>query len=579
MRDNDLRVIDLERREQIRLSNDGEPGVVFNAATDWVYWEEIWGRRTAGHWWNRDGSRLAYYHFDDREVPVYTLLDTRSLYPELERQRYPKAGETLPRVEIRVADLESGRTVRLATEDGNSGDVYLARVHWHPDGRRLAVERLNRRQDQLDVLLCDSSDGSCRKLVTQTWPTWVNLGDDFVFLRDGRFFWSSEESGWRQLYLYDADGLTRLRLTPDNWAVTSLEAVHESEGWFLYTAHSTGPLGAAERHVFMGTYKGETPNVRRLTTTPGWHGATVSIRGHWVDSWSDSATPFRQTIRHLRDNDRLDLPRREPKYDLSRLPRWEYLTLPGPESQKLPAALLKPAGFESGRKYPALMYHYGGPGSQAVENRWNSSRPRFLWHLMMAERGYAVLVVDNEGSTFFGKHGEDKLHRRFGEIELAAQLAGAEYLAGLDWVDETRIGLWGWSGGGTNTLYSMLRRPGVWKAAMAGAPVSDWRYYDAIWTERYLGRPHENVAGYKASAVLTYAAGLEDDLLLVHGTADDNVHPQNTLNLARAFIEAGVQFELGLYPGARHSLQTFTEEGRRHVFERMTAFFDRHLRE
>jgi dipeptidyl-peptidase-4 len=222
------------------------------------------------------------------------------------------------------------------------------------------------------------------------------------------------------------------------------------------------------------------------------------------------------------------------------------------------------------------MYHYGCPGSQVVENRWAGGQ-RFLWHILMAERGYVVFSVDHEGSLFFGKAGEDKLHRRFGEVELAAQLAGASYLAGLPWVDAARIGLWGWSGGGAHTLYCLAKRPGVWKAGLSGAPVTDWRYYDAIWIERYLGCPRDNAAGYESSAPLTWAAAIADELLVVHGTADDNVHPQNTINLVEALVEAGVRFELALYPNAKHSLDSFTEKARRHLFERMTAFFDRHL--
>jgi dipeptidyl-peptidase-4 len=219
------------------------------------------------------------------------------------------------------------------------------------------------------------------------------------------------------------------------------------------------------------------------------------------------------------------------------------------------------------------MYHYGGPGSQVVSDRWESRRA--LWHKLMAERGYAVLELDNLASLFFGKRGEDRLHRRFGEVNLAAQLAGVAFLRTQAFADPERIGLWGWSGGGSSTLYCILNRPGIWRAAVAGAPVTSWRLYDTIWTERYLDRPQDNQEGYRASSALTYARRLADPLLIVHGTGDDNVHPQNTLVLAERLVGAGRPFEDAVYPREKHA---FEDPAARHFHERMTAFFDRHLR-
>ena len=256
----------------------------------------------------------------------------------------------------------------------------------------------------------------------------------------------------------------------------------------------------------------------------------------------------------------------------SALPAWRFFQIDGADGAKLPAAILEPLG-DDGTKAPAIMYHYGGPASQVVANRW-STRGRALWHKMMAQRGYAVLLVDNPGSNYFGKRGEDLLHRRFGEINLAAQLAGAAYLKGLDSIDPDRIGLWGWSGGGANTLYSILRSPGTWAAGMSGAPVTDWQLYDAIWTERYLDHPQDNEAGYRSSSAITHADRLATPLLVVHGTGDDNVHPQNTLALLNELVKNGTPVEVAIYPRQKHGFRGISS---RHFYERMTEFFERYL--
>ncbi len=579
VRGQDLYWMALASGKEKALTRDGKEGQIFNGLTDWVYWEEIHGRSSKGFWWSGDSQRLAYYRFDDREVPTYPLLDSMPLYPTIKHQRYPKAGETNPKVRVGVIDItkKKSKTVWLDTHpsEGEGSDIYLARVTWMPDHRHVAIQRLNREQNRLDLLRCSVADGSCTTLLTDTAETWINLGDELRFLADGRFIWSTEESGWRHLYLHAANGDRIRPVTQGQWSVTSLDALDEKGDRVLFTAPASPSAGYLHREVYAASL-GETMEITPLTKTAGWHGALVAPGAqHWLHTVSDTKQPPVRKIVNAEGRKVAEVPAgTPPTFDPAQLPEWELHFIWGLSGSRLPARLLKPAHMEEGKKYPVIMYHYGCPASQIVVNRWGGGRD--LWHMMMAQRGYVILQVDNTASAFFGKRGEDKAHRLFGPINLSAQESGVEFLKTLPFVDIDRIGIWGWSGGGSNTLAALLAKPGMWKAGVAGAPVTDWRLYDTIWTERYLDHPKDNPEGYKQSSPVTHAANLKDHLLIVHGTADDNVHPQNTLVMSEAFIKAGVPFEQAIYPGQKHG---FRAKSSRHFYERMTEFFDRWLGE
>jgi dipeptidyl-peptidase-4 len=583
VRDHDLWVRDLAAGKEMRLTKDGKEGSILNGETDWVYWEEIWGRKAHGHWWGPDSRRIAFCQFDETEVGSYPMVDFMPRYPEVTWQKYPLPGGKNSVVRIGILDVTDHRTVWMKT---GGKDAYLVRAHWTPAGDGLAIQRLSREQDRLDLMLCDPDSGKCRTILTEKWPTWVNVGDDLAFLEDGRFIWGSDGSGWRQLSLHDAEGKLIRKLSPDGWSVTSLDAVNEKKGWIMATAFATEGMGAAQRHVLRIPLEGapaaegtstEPSGFEILTELPGWNTALVaSGSGNWLHTWSDADTPPRRAVRGP------DLTRPVPlpglpwqSYDPAVLPRWRFFTIETSSGARLPARALGPLEQENGEKRPVIMYHYGGPGSQVVVNR-SRGRGLDLWHKMMAQKGYVILNVDNEASAFFGKHGEDRQHRRLGEVNLKAQLAAVEFLKGLPFVDGERIGLWGWSGGGTATLYCLLNRQGVWRAGVAVAPVTDWKLYDSIWTERYLDSPSDNPYGYADSSPTTYAANLKDALLIVHGTADDNVHPQNTLVMIRKFLDKEVPFEDAIYPRQKHG---FRSVAYRHFYRRLTRFFDEHLGE
>ncbi|HEX5718218.1 MAG TPA: DPP IV N-terminal domain-containing protein [Thermoanaerobaculia bacterium] len=563
VRDFDLHVLDLETGRETALTKDGEENVFLNGTTDWVYWEEIWNRETAGYWWSPDSRSIAYYRFDEREVPAHALIDEIPRTPAVRWQKYPKPGETNPKVRIGVIGAEGGKTVWMSTGDEDS---YLARVAWTGDA--VAIQRLNRDQTRLDLLRCKADDGACSPLLTENRPTWINLGNDLRFLDDGRFVWGSEGDGWRRLYLHDRDGKLVRPITPEGWGIASLEKV--VDGGAIVIAYRTEGMGPADRQVYRAGLDRES--WEPLAAEPGTHEAIVASNGNWVHTWHDADTPPKSEVRTASGT--LPLPYTAPSgYDPAALPKWEYLFIPGPKGVRFPARMLKPAGFDPSRRYPVLMYHYGGPTSQVVVNRWDTRR-RDLWQKKMAQSGFVVLNLDNGSSVFFGKTGEDRDHRRFGPANLEAQLAGVEYLKTLGWADAARIGIWGWSGGGYHTLYALLHAPGVWKAGMAGAPVTDWNLYDSIWTERYLDTPQDNPEGYRESSVTTYAEKLKDRLLIVHGFADDNVHPQNTVVFIDKLVKAGIPYEDAFYPGQAHS---FRRAAQRHWYARMTEFFERTL--
>lgn len=577
VRDNDLWLYDLTSSQETRLTEDGAEGLISNGKTDWVYWEEIWGRKQVGHWWSPDGSRIAYYRFDETAVGEYPLVDYGPTYPTITRQRYPKAGEVNPTVQIGVLDFGSGETRWLISNADD--DSYLGRVDWLPDGSALAIQRLDRDQERLELLRCPvgvaiaAAGQTCTTLLTETSETWVNLTEDLRFLADGRFLWTSEASGWNELWLHDASGARLRKLTPEGWTTSGVDGFVPSSETAVWTGYETSGLGASHRTVFAQPLSSEIA-VRLSTreTTAAATAAPATGRVAIVESRADS--PHSARVVDLAGETLGQLPTRAPTgYDPRKLPRWKFFTIPGPDGIALPAQMLEPAKISGLTKHPVIQYHYGGPASQVVSDSWDA-RGRGLWHKLMAERGYGVLLVDNAGSNYFGKRGADRLHRRFGEVNLAAQQAAVDYLGTLRWADIERIGLWGWSGGGSNTLYSILNSPGTWRAAVSGAPVTNWRFYDSIWTERYLDHPSDNAEGYRDSSAVTYAAALEDALLIVHGTADDNVHPQNTLVMAAELIAAQRPFDLAIHPGQKHG---FKGADTRHFYEQMTRFFDREL--
>jgi len=557
--DHDLWLMAVAGGKPRRLTSGGTE-LVRNAELDWVYPEEL-GLSTA-YWWSPDSRRIAYLQFDLRGVMSYPHADLTGLRPVAEAQRFPQAGTPNPKVRLGVVAATGGRTRWLA-EAGP--DDLMGRVDWMADSATLAVIRLNRVQNRMRLETVQAGGGRAREVLAETDPWWVNLKDDYRFLDSGELLWGSDRSGFRHLYLGRQQDLKPV--TSGEWEVTDVACADKVKRRVFYLSTESGPL---ERQLWSIGFDGS--DKKRLSAEKGTH--SVSFAGdcsRYVGTHSSvteppkmsvfTATGVLEAVVRDRDSEVLD------KY---RLVPSEFLTVPAKDGAQFRARLLKPAGFVAGKQYPAVVMVYGGPHAQRVVDRWSG----LDWEQALAQKGFVVWLLDNRGSAFRGHEWEGKLYRRFGKQELEDQLEGIEYLKSQGFVDANRIGIYGWSYGGFLTLYSLLNAPAQFKAGIAGAPVTDWRQYDTVYTERYLGLPAENEANYKASSPVNQAGKLESALLLVHNFEDDNVLFQHTLRMMEALQNAGKPFELMLYPQKAHAV---TGSPRKHMLEGMTAFFELHL--
>ncbi len=565
----DLWAVNVTAGQEKQLTHGGREELR-NGQLDWVYPEEL-DIRTA-YWWSPDSSQIAYLQMDEQPVTKYPLVNFLSYTGETETMRYPIAGDANPIVRVGVVPVAGAAASATAAnsrwiDTGRDTNIYIARVDWLRDSKRLAIQRLNRQQNKLELLFADAADGRSQVALTEEDKYWINLHDDLYFFTDGqRFLWSSERDGFRHLYLYDLSGKLLKQVTRGAWEVTGLAGVDEKRRAIYFTATEKSPI---ERHLYRVSL--DDGALGRVTREDGTHGINMAPdAAHYVDTYSNAMTPPRQELAQA-DGTRVAVVNENKVAELAAyaLQPVEFFTVPGADGTPLEAMIIKPAGFDPSKKYPALVHLYGGPHGQVVRNAWGSSN--FLWHQMMAQKGFLIFAVDNRGMAARGHAFETPLFHRMGQVELADQLAGVSYLKALPYVDGARIGIWGWSYGGYMTCYAMLNAPEVFKAGFAGAPVTDWRQYDTIYTERYMGLPKDNAEGYKNSSPVTHAAKLKGKLLIAAGTDDDNVHFANTVELSEQFIQAGRYAEIQIYPGRGHGISD--RPARLHLFRRVTQFF------
>jgi len=546
VRDNDLFVSEFASDREWRITRDGSDDII-NGTSDWVYEEEL-GLRDAFRI-SPDGRRIAFWRLDQSRIEPFYLIDETPLYPEIVPVRYPKAGTPNSEVRIGVAEIETGETQWI--ELGDETEIYVARMGFANSSGRLWLTRLNRHQNRLDLMVSDVESGESLIIFTDSDSAWVDQHEPLWFDDGERFLYLSDRHGYAQLFVFDSQGFPVRKLTTDPWDVTAVHGVDEERGVVFFSGVGEGPL---QRHVYRIDLDGH--NLRRLTTEPGTHVASFDpTLTHFVDTYSRAGVPPVQTlrssdgevIRTVASNDVLRarvaaLGLREP----------EFMEVPGGDGGHLNAYVIKPPHFDSSRAYPLLMYVYGGPGSQTVTDAWGGDR--YLWHQMLAQQGYLVASVDNRGTGARGAEFKKATYLNLGRYESEDQIAAARHFGSLDYVDPARIGIWGWSYGGYMSSLAAMRGGTVFRAAISVAPVTDWRLYDTIYTERYMRTPRENPDGYRLGAPVTYADSLEASLLVVHGTGDDNVHSQQTTWLINALENANKQFDMRVYPNKTHSI-------------------------
>src|SRR5579872_182738 len=564
-RDHDLYTVDVANRRETRLTTNGSP-TLLNGELDWVYPEEL--EIGTAFWWSPDSKSIAYLQFDTSREPLFPHEDLLRARPVYEPERYPRAGDPNPDVRLGVISPDAGPT-RWFDLGGTRETNLIARVEWMPDSRHLGVERLNRVQNRLELLSVDTATRAVEPILTESDPFWINIHDDLRFLKNSKeFLWSSERDGFRHLYLYSLDGKESRRLTKGNWEVTEVAGVDESRGIVYYVSSETSPL---ERQLYSVKLNGK--GKKQLTVDPGTHNISMSpVCNIYMDTFSSSRQPIRRTL-HTSDGTLLAVYRDTGRQQMEEydLPATSFVKVKAPDGTLLYARLIKPVGFETGRKYPAIVVVYGGPQAQSVRDEWNGIGQEEYW----AARGFVVWELDNRGSSGRGHAFESAVYHKLGVQELADQRDGIEFLLSLGFVDPGRIGVFGWSYGGFMTLNCLLNAPDLFRAGIAGAPVTDWHNYDTIYTERYMGLPQENVEGYRDTALPPKAMNLRAKLLLVQNIEDDNVLFQNTMQMVSALEQADKPFEMMLYPQKSHGV---TGPLRRHLLETMTAFLERTLK-
>lgn len=580
---NNLYVKDLIAGKTVQITRDGEKNKVINGLPDWVYEEEfspVDGDGMTATRWSPDGSRLAFIRFDERDVPQMQMTWYEGqMYPRYSQFKYPKVGERNSRVSVHLYNVEQGEP--LGQVMGLEADDYVPRIHF-TQSNSLVVTRLNRAQDTLELLLTlenrpmyDEDEKirylATRLLLRETDAAYVDVESDkkLIFLKDGKHFtWMSEHSGHNHLYLYGMDGKPVRPLTKGRYDVTAFYGVDERTGKFYYQTATPTPL---DRQIWEGSLEGGAG--RLLTPPAGTHEATFSPTFEFFTHiWSDANTPpvvsicdrNDDTLRVVTKNERVRKLREE--YGFAKK---QFFKFSLPDGTQLNGWMLKPTQMDSTKKYPVLMDNYGGPGSQTVHNQYDGYLGS--WHQMLVQRGYVVVSVDNRGTGARGRDFKKCTQLQLGKLETEDQIAAARYLGSLPWVDAGRIGIWGWSFGGYLSTSCILKGNDVFRMAMAVAPVTNWKWYDTAYTERYMRTGKDNAKGYEDNSPVNFAHLLRgDNYLICHGIADDNVHWQQTTEMINALIKANKQFETYYYPNRNHGI--YGENATRHLFTKLTEF-------
>jgi len=577
VRERNLYVQNLEDLRIIKLTEDGSDTII-NGTSDWVYEEEFSLRD--GFRWSPNGKFIAYWQFNTEGVRNFHLIDyTKSLYPEITTFKYPKVGETNSACRVGVMRSRGGETRWLDVSDDPRNN-YIPRMEWAENSKTVILQRLNRLQNKNDVMLGNARNGCLRTILTEQDEAWIDVGDDVIWLDDGkRFTWLSERSGWRHLYLISRSGRKVTLLSPGEYDVIDVLSVDQEDDWVYYIASPENPT---RRYLYRAPLDG-SGNVERVTPVDqkGTHRYELSPDSKWAIHTYSSVDeppvvdlvrlPTHARVRVLEDNSQL----RQRISAVKKHPT-EFFRIDIGDGVPLDGWCMKPPDFDPQKKYPLLFYVYGEPAGQTVLDRWAGEK--YLWHLMLAQQGYLVVSVDNRGTPApRGRAWRKCVHRQIGILASADQAAATRaIIKSWSWVDQDRIGIWGWSAGGSMSLNAIFRYPDLYHTAMAIAFVSNQRFYDTIYQERYMGLPDDNEKGYENGSPITFAHQLDGNLLIVHGTGDDNVHYQSCEALINELIKHNKQFSVMVYPGRSHSIKE-GENTKRHLYEVLTRYLKENL--
>mgnify|MGYP001277691261 FL=1 len=559
--ENNLFIKDITNGKETQITNDGKKNQIINGASDWVYEEEF--KLVKGFEWSSDSRTIAYYKFDESHVKEFSMDKFNgSLYPSQEVFKYPKAGEANSTVNILLYSLDSKEKTLIYTEEEYE---YIPRIKWSKDPHILTMIGLNRHQNKLDFILVNSKDGSNNILFSEEDKYYIDIHDNLTFLPNNFFIWTSEKKGYNHIFLKGLDG-SEEQITSGSWEVTSFKGLDSDKMQIFFTSTEDGSIN---RSLYVLDL--ETGKRKKLSTQIGTNSAKFS-KGlkYYINTFSDADTPPVFTL-HKADGtliktieDNTEFKNKLKDYDLSKK---EFLTI-YTDNADLNAWIIKPPNFDKNKKYPLFMFLYGGPGSQQVLNKYGSSN--FYWYQMLAQKGYVVACVDNRGTGGKGSEFKKMTYKELGKYETIDQIDAAKYFGNLEYIDKERIGIQGWSYGGYMSSLAITKGAETFKLAVAIAPVTNWRYYDNIYTERYMQTPQENASGYDDNSPINHVEKLKGKYLLVHGTADDNVHVQNTYEMTSALVRANKQFDLFVYPDKNHGI--YGKNTRYHLYKKITNF-------
>jgi len=564
-KDNNLFIYNIGAKTTKQITTDGKKKAIINGITDWVYEEEFAFVKAFD--WSSDSKKLAYIRFDESQVPEFSMsMFHKDLYPTVETFKYPKAGEKNSEVSLHIYDAVANATKDIAL--GNYSDFYIARMKWTNDANVVSAQVLNRHQDNLDLLFIDGNTGSSKVVLNEKDKAYVDVTDNLTFLKDNSFIWTSEKDGFNHIYVYDKTGKLKNQVTKGKWEVTNYYGFDEKNQTVFYQSVENGSIN---RDIYRIGLNGK--NKVRLSQNTGTNSATFSPNfQYFINSFSSASQPTTYTLNEAKSGKQVqeivNNAALSDKLKGYNLPTKEFFVLKTEKGNELNAWIMKPKDFDATKKYPVFMYQYSGPGSQQVNNDWNGTDD--YWFMMLTQQGYIVACVDGRGTGFKGADFKKVTQKELGKYEVEDQIDAAKVIGNYPFVDKTRIGIFGWSFGGFMASNCIMKGNDVFKMAIAVAPVTNWRFYDSIYTERYMQTPQENANGYDENSPINHVDKLKGKFLLIHGSGDDNVHVQNSMQMMEALIQSNKQFDSQIYPDNNHGI--YGGKTRIQLYTKMTNF-------